>query len=87
MAENKSIGEMYVDKFTTEAEEGFLYEYKTGEFSSGEVIGMVPLSVQCPKTEYNYKKDTTQEYSEIDSFVSEEGYRETDLQFPLCGNC
>lgn len=87
MAENKTMDELFVDKYTTEAENGFLYEYKTGEFQAGEVVGMMPLSVQCPNTGYNYAKDTTQEYIEAVEFVTEEGYRETDLQTPTCGNC
>ena len=78
----------FVEKYSTELEDGenLMYEYKTGEFQTGEVIGMQPLAVQCPPT-FKYKKDTTQEYIEAVEFFGEEGARESDLQVPFYGNC
>lgn len=87
MAENKTMGQAFVDKYTGEEADKYLYEYKTGEFSRGEVIGMMPLAVQCPNTKFNYAKDTTQEYTEVGEFISQGESRETDLQIPVCGNC
>ena len=78
----------FVKKYQEDAEDtNYLYEYKTGEFKGGEIVGMKTIPIYCPNTKYNYKKDTTQEYIQLAEFVGEEWYRETDLQFPICNNC
>lgn len=84
----KKYDEDFVKKYHDDAEDtNYLYEYKTGEFQGGEIIGMQTLPQTCTGTTFNYPKDTTQEYIPIIEFYSEEGYRENDLQFPVCGNC
>ena len=87
MLPNKEYDEAFYKKYKEEAENDYLYEYKTGEFQRGEVIGMQTVPAQCPGTKYNYEKDTTQKYTQIGEFIGEEWYRETDLQFPVCDNC
>ena len=85
----KELDEKFFEKYTTEAEEDskYLYEYKTGEFVAGEVIGMVTTFNQCPGFAYNYKKDNGTDYIQILEYFGEEGYRENDIQFPLCDAC
>jgi hypothetical protein len=84
----RKYDEDFVKKYHDDAEDNnYLYEYKSGEFQGGEVIGMQTISEYCKSTKYNYEKDTTQTYVPILEFITEEGYRETDLQFPLCDNC
>ena len=48
---------------------------------------MQTIAEYCKGTKYNYEKDTTQTYVPILEFITGEGYRETDLQFPICDNC
>ena len=69
----------FIEKYS---DEEYLYEYKTGEFQSGEIIGMITNNSACDKFEYT--KDNEQEYIPIIEFYSEEGYRENDLQVPTC---
>ena len=84
----KKYDEDFVEKYHDEAEDtNYLYEYKTGEFQSGEIIGMQTIGQYCNSITYNYEKDTTQKYIPILEFIGEEWYRESDLQFPICGNC
>ena len=84
----KKYDENFIKKFQEEVEgKNFLYEYKTDEFQRGEVIGMNTTFGSCPNVNYEYKKDTTQEYIPIIEFYSEEGYRENDLQTPTLINC
>jgi len=84
----KKYDEAFIEKYHDEAEDtNYLYEYKSGEFQGGEIIGMQTIPQVCSGTTYNYPKDTTQEYIPILEFITEEGYRESDLQFPICDNC
>ena len=84
----KKYDEDFVEKYHDEAEyTNYLDEYKTGEFQSGEIIGMQTIGQYCNNITYNYEKDTTQKYIPILEFIGEEWYREADLQFPICGNC
>ena len=84
----RKYDEDFVKKYHDDAEDNnYLYEYKSGEFQGGEVIGMQAIAEYCKSTKYNYEKDTTQKYVPILEFITEEGYRETDLQFPTCDNC
>lgn len=84
----KKYDEDFVKKYEEDVEDtNYLYEYKTGEFQSGEIIGMETVPLFCTGTTYNYPKDTTQEYIPILEFIGEEWYRESDLQIPICGNC
>jgi len=84
----RKYDEDFVKKYHDDAEDNnYLYEYKSGEFQGGEVIGMKSIPQYCSGTTYNYEKDTTQKYIPILEFIGEEWYRETDLQFPICDNC
>lgn len=84
----KKYDEDFIKKYHDDAEDtNYLYEYKTGEFQGGEIIGMQSLPQTCSGTTFIYEKDTTQEYTQIGEFVGEEWYRETDLQKPICNNC
>ena len=78
----KKYDEAFIEKYHDDAEDNnYLYEYKTGEFQGGEVIGMITNASKCEK--FEYPKNTAQEYIPIIEFYSEEGYRENDLQFPI----
>jgi hypothetical protein len=83
--------EDFVEKYHDDAEDkNYLYEYKTGEFQSGEIVGMQPIPQYCNGTKYIYDKSSDEpwiNYTQIGEFVSEEYYRETDLQIPTCDNC
>ena len=86
----KKYDEDFIKKYHDDAEGvNYLYEYKSGEFSGGEVIGMQSIPQTCPGTKYNYDKDNEPwtKFTQIGEYVSEEYYRETDLQFPICDNC
>ncbi len=87
----KKYDEAFIEKYHDEAEDtNYLYEYKTGEFKGGEIIGMVSIPGYCKGTVYNYDKSSDEpwvKYTQIGEFVGEEYYRETDLQFPICDNC
>ena len=87
----KKYDEGFIEKYHDEAEDtNYLYEYKTGEFQSGEIVGMQPIPQYCSGTTYNYDKSSDEpwlKYTQIGEYVSEEYYRETDLQFPICDNC
>ena len=87
----KKYDEDFIEKYHDEAEDtNYLYEYKTGEFQSGEIVGMQPIPQYCSGTTYNYDKSSDEpwlKYTQIGEYVSEEYYRETDLQFPVCDNC
>lgn len=84
----KNYDEDFVKKYHDDAEDtNYLYEYKTGEFQAGEIIGMQTVPQYCKGTKYYYEKDTAQKYIPILEFIGEEWYRETDLQIPLCDNC
>lgn len=84
----RKYDEAFIEKYHDAAEDtNYLYEYKSGEFQGGEIVGMVTVPNYCKGTVYNYAKDTTQEYIPILEFITEEGYRESDLQFPICNNC
>ena len=85
----EDYSEDFYKKYSEDVEDGSneMYEYKTGEFFSGEIIGMQTIPVMCNSTKYQFEKDTTQEYIPIAEFVGEEGCRENDLQVPYCGDC
>ena len=87
----KKYDEDFIEKYHDEAEDtNYLYEYKTGEFQGGEIIGMQSIPQYCSGTTYNYDKSSDEpwlKYTQIGEYISEEYYRETDLQFPVCGNC
>ena len=84
----KKYDEDFVKKYEEDVEgTNYLYEYKTGEFQGGEIIGMQSIPQYCNGMTFNYPKDTTQKYIPILEFTGEEWYRETDLQFPICGEC
>ena len=86
----KKYDEDFVKKYHDDAEDtNYLYEYKSGEFSGGEVIGMQSIPQTCPGTKYNYDKDNEPwlNYTQIGEYVGEEFNRETDLQFQICDNC
>lgn len=75
----------FVKKYSTDVDNtNYLYEYKTGEFDSGEIIGMITTPSACAAN-FKYVKNTKQEYKEITSFIDENGYCESDLQIPVCG--
>lgn len=63
--------------------EDSIKNYKTGEFDSSEVIGMVTTPSICGAN-FKYKKNIKQEYKEMTSFIDEEGSCESDLQIPVC---
>ena len=83
--------EDFVKKYHDDAEgTNYLYEYKTGEFQGGEIVGMQPIPQTCSGTTYHYDKDNGEpwiEHTQLGSFISEEYYYETDLQYPICDNC
>lgn len=84
--------EKFIEKYHDDAEgTNFLYEYKTGEFQGGEIIGMQSIPQVCSGTTYNFNKYVDGEpwtkFTQIGEYVGEEYYRETDLQFPACNNC
>jgi hypothetical protein len=87
----KKYDEDFIEKYHDEAEDtNYLYEYKTGEFQGGEIVGMQPIPQYCSGTTYNYDKSSDEpwlKYTQIGEYISEEYYRETDLQFPICDNC
>ena len=84
----RKYDEDFVKKYHDDAEDtNYLYEYKTGEFQGGEIIGMQSIPNYCSAFKYKFDKDTTQEYIQILEFITEEGYRESDLQIPICNNC
>lgn len=87
--EINEMDEQFFKKYTEEAEKDgkYLYEYKTGEFHAGEVVGMVTTPNQCEGYQYNYPKDNGTDYIQILEFFGEEWYRENDLQFPFCSSC
>ena len=86
--ELNKFDEGFLQKYQEEAEDkNYLYEYKTGEFQGGEIIGMQTLPNQCGNIAYIHEKDTKQEYIQALEFYGEEGYRENDLQIPICNNC
>ena len=46
--------EDFVKKYHDDAEgTNYLYEYKTGEFQGGEILGMQPIPQTCSGTTYN----------------------------------
>lgn len=83
--------EDFVKKYHDDAEgTNYLYEYKTGEFQGGEILGMQSIPQTCSGTTYHYDKDNGDawiQHSQLGSFISEEYYYETDLQYPICDNC
>jgi len=83
--------EDFVKKYHDDAEgTNYLYEYKTGEFQGGEIVGMQSIPQTCSGTTYHYDKDNGDawiEHTQLGSFISEEYYYETDLQYPICDNC
>ena len=87
----KKYDEEFIEKYHDEADDtNYLYEYKSGEFQGGEIIGMQPISQYCKNVTYNYNKSSDEDwikYTQIGEFVSEEYNRETDLQYPTCGKC
>ena len=86
----KKYDEDFVKKYHDDAEDtNYLYEYKTGEFNGGEIVGMQSIPQYCSGTTYQYKKSSEPwiEYTQIGEFISEDYNRETDLQFPICDNC
>lgn len=89
--DNKKYDDLFIEKFSGDTKDSdYLYEYKTGEFSSGEIIGMKSIPQTCTGATYNYDKSTGEpwtKFTQIGEFIGEEFYRETDLQFPICGGC
>lgn len=87
----KKYDKNFIEKYHDGAEDAnYLYEYKSGEFQSGEIVGMVSIQGNCKGTVYNYNKSSDKpwiNYTQIGEFVGEEYNRETDLQFPICDNC
>jgi hypothetical protein len=83
--------EDFVKKYHDDAEgTNYLYEYKTGEFQGGEIVGMQSIPQTCSGTTYHYDKDNGEawiQHSQLGSFIGEEYYYETDLQYPICDNC
>lgn len=83
----EELDQMFVDKYANETDGSFLYETKNGTSRLGEVVGMVTTPSLCKGTAYNYPKDTTVKYTQIGSFIMQDGLRESDLQVPFCNNC
>ncbi|MBP5694840.1 MAG: hypothetical protein J6X03_05345 [Bacilli bacterium] len=78
-------------KYHDDAEEtNYLYEYKSGEFQAGEIVGMQTTPYACKGTVYVHDKSTDEpwtKFTQLGEFISEEYYRESDLQYPICDNC
>lgn len=87
----KKYDEDFQKKYHDDAENtNYLYEYKTGEFQGGEIIGMQSIPSICKGTVYNYDKSSDEPWiksTQLGAFISEEYYYETDMQFPICDNC
>ena len=79
--------EEFVEKFTEDAVNDYMYEPKTDEFKRGEIVGMQSVPSFCEGTTYVHDKDTTLEYTQLGSFISQEFSDECDLQIPICNNC
>jgi len=87
----KKYDEDFLKKYHDDAEEtNYLYEYKTGEFQDGEIIGMQTVPYVCQGTAFNYNKSDDEpwiDYTQIGEFIGEEYNYESDLQYPICDNC
>lgn len=83
----EELDQMFVDKYANETDGSFLYETKNGDSHLGEVIGMITTPSACKGIAYKFDKDTTVKYTQIGSFIMQDGLRESDLQVPFCNNC